>query len=526
MFVSNSDNLGATMDLTILSYFANSGAPFMMEVADRTEADKKGGHLARKKTTGMLLLRESVQCPERDEKAFQDTTKYKYFNTNNLWVDLRALKVLFEQNGGSVPLPVMKNSKTVDPRDKLSTKILQLETAMGAAIECFPGAIALVIPRSRFAPVKTTSDLFALRSDAYILTKDHRVVLHPDRQSVPPNVKLDSRFKFADAMQQLIPHGPPSLLGCRELTVEGNLSFSEGVVIKGKVTVQNTGSGHQWVPPGTYSDQTIDLAARIQEESLLAKQGSGNARQQAQEAAQRARDAACLARQLANGTPTPTKKQKEESRQTPSDSEISTSEETSEGSSGSQGNDQPATDVAYAVKTLPSIDVEIVKRLETFFGTGVLAAKAEEIVSKGVPQADLDKLLGCCHRLQFFRVCVPKPYPGVQYRKTKHVDDRYQRYAEDGAVLVGQAEDDGQWLKISTNVFVPMFVGQIRVLKPVLRPEETTDRSRSDGTQSTPSGKHGWKTFHKAAKEGKREKSGKRRQGDKGCKKDNDCCVQ
>merc|ERR1719161_1003018 len=150
MFVSNSDNLGATMDLKILTHFAESGAPFMMEVATRTDADKKGGHLATMKAGGGLTLRESAQCPPEDEKAFQDTAKYTYFNTNNLWVDLEALKAQFEKNKGMIPLPVMKNAKTVDPRDKNSTKVLQLETAMGAAISCFPGATAIVIPRSRF----------------------------------------------------------------------------------------------------------------------------------------------------------------------------------------------------------------------------------------------------------------------------------------------------------------------------------------------------------------------------------------
>merc|ERR1712048_353872 len=104
MFVSNSDNLGATMDLKILSYFAEQGAPFMMEVADRTEADKKGGHLAKEKADGGLTLRESAQCPRDDEAAFQDTSKYKYFNTNNLWVDLEKLQGLFDANGGAIPL--------------------------------------------------------------------------------------------------------------------------------------------------------------------------------------------------------------------------------------------------------------------------------------------------------------------------------------------------------------------------------------------------------------------------------------
>merc|ERR1719181_323303 len=184
----------------------------MMEVAQRTDADKKGGHLGTVKATGGLTLRESAQCPDEDEKAFQDTSRYTYFNTNNLWVDLEALKAAFEKNNGCLPLPVMKNAKTVDPRDKKSTKVTQLETAMGAAISCFEGAVALQIPRSRFAPVKTTSDLLALRSDAYTLTDDFRIELAPERAGVPPNVKLDGRYKFVDDMDKLTPNGAPSLI--------------------------------------------------------------------------------------------------------------------------------------------------------------------------------------------------------------------------------------------------------------------------------------------------------------------------
>mmetsp|Transcript_20076 Transcript_20076/g.45731 ORF Transcript_20076/g.45731 Transcript_20076/m.45731 type:complete len:468 (+) Transcript_20076:91-1494(+) len=255
MFVSNSDNLGATMDLKILTHFAKSGAPFMMEVADRTDADKKGGHLARKMASGDLLLRESAQCPDEDEKAFQDTNKYTYFNTNNLWVDLKALKDQFERNGGSLPLPVMKNSKTVDPRDKASTKVLQLETAMGAAIQCFEGATAIVVPRTRFAPVKTTADLLALRSDAYVLTEDYRIELAQERNGVPPNIKLDTRYKFVDALEELAPYGAPSLYQCKKLVIEGEVSFAASVVIKGEVTIIGPGV----VQPGTYEDTTIKL---------------------------------------------------------------------------------------------------------------------------------------------------------------------------------------------------------------------------------------------------------------------------
>jgi UDP-N-acetylglucosamine pyrophosphorylase len=258
MFVSNSDNLGATLDMKLLTFFAECKAPFMMEVAARTEADKKGGHLARDNASGGLLLRESAQCPEADEKAFQDTNKYKYFNTNNLWVDLVALKEAFQANGGALPLPVMKNGKTVDPRDKNSTKVIQLETAMGAAIQSFRGATAIVVPRSRFAPVKTTGDLFMLRSDAFVVTPDSRVELHPDRAGVPPTIKLDGMYKFVDAMEKMLPNGCPSLIGCKSLEVEGDIEFAAGVVIKGDVKIKASG-GHKVVAAGTYENQSIDL---------------------------------------------------------------------------------------------------------------------------------------------------------------------------------------------------------------------------------------------------------------------------
>merc|ERR1711988_881667 len=200
--------------------------------------------------TGGLLLREAAQCPDEDEKAFQDVSKYKFFNTNNLWVNLPALKATFEKFNGVLPLPVIKNGKTVDPRDKASTKVLQLETAMGSAIECFPGAAAILIPRTRFAPVKTTNDLLALASDAYEITPDFRMVLKAERSGIPPNVKLDGAYKFVDALMTLVPNGPPSLIGCNKLTVEGKVAFAAGVVFKGDVKVVNKGDELKTVAAG------------------------------------------------------------------------------------------------------------------------------------------------------------------------------------------------------------------------------------------------------------------------------------
>ncbi len=165
MFVSNSDNLGATLDLKILTHFATTDASFMMECCERTENNKKGGHLAIRNSNKHLILRESAMCADEDEAAFQDITKHKFFNTNNLWIRLDKLKEIVDKFGGFIPLPMIKNDKTVDPKDSSSQKVVQLETAMGAAIECFDGASAVIVPRTRFAPVKKCNDLLLLRSE-------------------------------------------------------------------------------------------------------------------------------------------------------------------------------------------------------------------------------------------------------------------------------------------------------------------------------------------------------------------------
>ena len=250
-FVSNSDNLGAVLEPGLLAHFAKSGAPFLMEVTRRTPADRKGGHLAVRRDDGRLLLREVAQCPDADLDAFQDIDRHRYFNTNSIWLRLDVLKEQLEQGGGLLPLPMIRNRKTVDPRDKNSTPVIQLEVAMGAAIECFEGAQAIEVPRSRFAPVKSTADLFALRSDAYLVRDDGRVELAASREGVPPVVKLDDSYKLVDALEPL---GVPSLLACEEVKIEGPVRFGESVVLKGSVSFSAEDGEPKAIPGGVYSD--------------------------------------------------------------------------------------------------------------------------------------------------------------------------------------------------------------------------------------------------------------------------------
>jgi UTP--glucose-1-phosphate uridylyltransferase len=237
-FLSNSDNVGASLEPRIPGWLAAEQIPFAMEACDRTESDRKGGHIARARDSG-LVLRETAQVPAEDEDAFQDVSRHRFFNTNNLWVDLGALAALLEERGGVLGLPMIVNRKTVDPSDLASPAVIQLESAMGAAIGVFEGASAVRVPRRRFVPVKTTADLLALRSDAYVLGEGARVELAPERRDQPPVIDLDGDyFKLLGDFEPRFPHGAPSLVGCDRLEVTGDVTFGSDVVVRGSVRIE------------------------------------------------------------------------------------------------------------------------------------------------------------------------------------------------------------------------------------------------------------------------------------------------
>lgn len=254
-FISNSDNLGAVMDAQILGYFAKNNLPFLMEVADRTKNDRKGGHLARLKKNGRLVLRESAQCPDEEKDQFQDIRLYRYFNTNNIWINLRALKDHLDKNNNIIFLPMIRNPKTVDPRDESSPPVYQLETAMGSAISVFEGAAAIRVPRTRFRPVKRCDDLLALWSDCYVRTDDYRVIQNPKRTLDTIVIALDKRYyKKIDQLTAHFPEGPPSLINCKSLEIVGDVLFEGGTSIKGKVKIINTTEKQYTISRGTMID--------------------------------------------------------------------------------------------------------------------------------------------------------------------------------------------------------------------------------------------------------------------------------
>ncbi len=177
------------------------------------------------------------RTPPQDAESFRDYRRWRYYNTNSIWVDLEVLARRLRDEG-ALELPVIVNRKTVDPRDPSSTPVVQLESAMGAAIGNFPGARLLLVPRTRFVPVKTTDDLMVLRSDVYSLDEDFRVTPVPERADDLPWLSLDKEyFGLLDECERRMPDGPPSLREAECLTVTGDVTFGPGVIVRGSVQV-------------------------------------------------------------------------------------------------------------------------------------------------------------------------------------------------------------------------------------------------------------------------------------------------
>ncbi|XP_029469495.1 UTP--glucose-1-phosphate uridylyltransferase-like isoform X2 [Rhinatrema bivittatum] len=234
IFISNIDNLGATVDLHILGHLVRStaeGQPceFLMEVTDKTQADVKGGTLIQYE--GSLRLLEIAQVPAEHIDEFTSVSKFKIFNTNNLWVSLEAIKRL-QSKGEDMDLEIIANQKTLDG----GLNILQLETAVGAAIKNFQNVLGVNVPRRRFLPVKTTSDLLLVMSNLYSL-RDGCLVMNKCREfQTVPLIKLGDGFtKVQDFLHRF--QGIPNLLELDHLTVSGDVIFGKNVTLKGTVIV-------------------------------------------------------------------------------------------------------------------------------------------------------------------------------------------------------------------------------------------------------------------------------------------------
>ncbi|MEQ2217542.1 UTP--glucose-1-phosphate uridylyltransferase [Xenoophorus captivus] len=285
IFVSNIDNLGATVDLHILHHLVSQpngkGCEFVMEVTDKTRADVKGGTLIQYE--GKLRLLEIAQVPKAHVDEFKSVSKFKIFNTNNLWISLPAIKRLQEQNAMDMEIIVNPKSDPKDCKFPISLSIfpfpphpqtldgglnvIQLETAVGAAIKCFDNALGINVPRSRFLPVKTTSDLLLVMSNLYSLEAGC-LTMSPKREfPTTPHVKLGSSFtKVGTALLPLLSmrheyltrfESIPDMLELDHLTVSGDVTFGKNVSLKGTVIIIANHGDRIDIPAGSMLENKI-----------------------------------------------------------------------------------------------------------------------------------------------------------------------------------------------------------------------------------------------------------------------------
>jgi len=232
IFISNSDNLGAVPDSKLAGWFAGSGSPFAIEAVRRTPSHRKGGHFATRRSDGRIVLRESAQTLEEDKAVLGDLDRHKFMSTNNIWINLQALQTELDSRDGILGLPLIRNVKTVDPADASSPSVVQIESAMGAAIEIFRGAQTIEVGDDRYVPVKTTNDLLVLRSDVYDIGPDFVL---DQAAAVVPFVDLDGVYKLVGDFDKRFKAGAPSLREAESLVVDGDWTFGENVKVVGAV---------------------------------------------------------------------------------------------------------------------------------------------------------------------------------------------------------------------------------------------------------------------------------------------------
>lgn len=250
-FVSNVDNLGATVDLKILNVLVNSPdnrPEFLMEITDKTTADVKGGTLIEYDDT--LRLLEIAQVPKERVNDFKSVKTFKYFNTNNLWIKLDAIDRVVSD--GSLSMEIIVNPKTL--RD--GVPVIQLETAIGAAMKCFRRGLGVRVPRSRFLPVKKTSDLLLVMSDLYEL--QHGALVMSPRRVFPmtPSITLGGHFvKNREFMSRFA--SIPGVVDLDHLTVSGDVTFGKGVTLKGTVIIVSALGDNIDIPAGSVLENKV-----------------------------------------------------------------------------------------------------------------------------------------------------------------------------------------------------------------------------------------------------------------------------
>ncbi len=225
LFISNADNLGAVADPKILSYMIEKEIPFLIEVTPKTPSDVKGGTLYEQ--NGKLKLLEIAQVPKEHIEEFCSQEKFSVFNTNNIWMNLAVIEERLKK--GPLDLNVIVNHKTIDGQP-----VVQLETAIGSAIDCIDNAVGLCVSRDRFMPVKKTEDLLLVQSNIFNL-EEGRLVRNVKRNNPHlPEIKFGQPLDQLDAFNKCFTT-IPDLLNLESLEASGQICFKGATSLKGEI---------------------------------------------------------------------------------------------------------------------------------------------------------------------------------------------------------------------------------------------------------------------------------------------------
>jgi UTP--glucose-1-phosphate uridylyltransferase len=289
IFISNVDNLAATLDIRLLHHVLTRAIPLCvcrkpqlhtgtamltssrtpplpplvrvpscMEVTERVRSDVQGGALVA--CEGKLKLLEAGLVPAERLEDFKSLRSFPDWCTNNLWASLKDIKAALAV--GAILPPVLVSERTIalPGAEDGRVPVLELETAAGAAIEFFARAEAVRVPRSRFLPVKSTSDLFSVQSCLYEV-RHGSLVLSPGRSTpVLPLIKLGPDFASIDAYTERVlgrAGVPPDVLEADHVSVTGNVYFGAGVKLRGTVVIAATEGQRIDIPPGAVLENVV-----------------------------------------------------------------------------------------------------------------------------------------------------------------------------------------------------------------------------------------------------------------------------
>ncbi|KYQ93226.1 UDP-glucose pyrophosphorylase [Tieghemostelium lacteum] len=252
IFISNIENLGAIVDVQLLNHIHLQKIEFGIEVTNRISTDSTGGILMSYRDKLHLLELSQVKADKL--KIFKD---FKYWNTNNIWVNMKSTQALLKADKLSLDWIVAYPTEN-------HTQLVQLETPAGMGIQCFENSCAIFVPRDRYRPIKSTSQLLLAQSNLFQF--DHgQVKLSSKRDGDVPLVKLGEEFQSISDYEKRF-KSIPDIIELDHLTVSGDVYFGSKVTLKGTVIIVANHGERIDIPDGvTLENKVLSGTLRILE---------------------------------------------------------------------------------------------------------------------------------------------------------------------------------------------------------------------------------------------------------------------